>query len=88
MDVLQKYNRALKQRNAALLSVATRQGSKEVFVGWDEKLSEYGSKLWKNRLSLMGEFRSEIRSALNRYKDEIILDLEYNQPEISNNKYI
>ena len=88
MDVLQKYNRALKQRNAAILSVATRQVSKEVFVGWDEKLSEYGSKLWKNRLSLMGEFRSEIRSALNRYKDEIILDLEYNQPEISNNKYI
>tara|TARA_Y100001970_G_C14238427_1_gene863365 strand:- start:1909 stop:2943 length:1035 start_codon:yes stop_codon:yes gene_type:complete len=88
MDVLQKYNRALKQRNAALLSVATKQGSKEVFVGWDEKLSEYGSKLWKNRLLLMGEFRLEIRSAVNRYKGELNLDLEYNPPEISDKKYI
>ena len=88
MDVLQKYNRALKQRNAALLGVAAKQGSKEVFVGWDEKLSEYGSKLWKNRLSLMGDFRSEVKSAVNRYQDEITLDLEYNQTGISDKKYI
>ena len=56
MDVLQKYNRALKQRNAALLGVATKQGSKEVFVGWDEKLSEYGSKLWETGFYLWETF--------------------------------
>ena len=36
----------------------------------------------------MGDFRLEIRSAVNRYKGEISLDLEYNQPEISDKKYI
>ena len=88
MDVLQKYNRALKQRNAALLSIATKQRSKEIFVSWDEKLSEYGSKLWKNRLLFMEDFRSEIKSAVNKYKGEINIDLEYNQPKTSDKKYI
>ena len=35
----------------------------------------------------MGDFRSEVESAVNRYR-EITLDLEYNQPGISDKKYI
>ena len=88
IDVLQKYNRALKQRNAALSAFQNNSRPQETFMEWDEKLSEYGVRLWKARCSFIKEFQSHLKAATKKYSGEIKLDLEYKETNHLRKDYI
>ena len=87
MDVLQRYNRVLKQRNAALFYIENQNESQEYFLYWNEKLVEYGKKLWKTRISFINDFRSSVDAIINRYDGGISFGLEYAQQGLSSEAY-
>ena len=60
IDVLQNYNRALKQRNAALSISKDQSFLTESFFDWNEPLATYGAKVWKIRKELIKDQLSRI----------------------------
>ena len=77
IDVLQNYNRALKQRNAALSISKDQSFLTESFFDWNEPLATYGAKVWKIRKELIKDFQKDLALIIKKYDDGIIIDLDY-----------
>ena len=77
IDALQSYNRALKQRNSALLTSKGRTSSKEGFLYWNEPLAIYGEKVWKIRKELIKEFQKDLAVIIKKYGGNITIDLDH-----------
>ena len=77
VDILQKYSRILKQRNAALVLVKENKAPVDELKSWDDQLVESGVKLWFLRVEFMLEFKKNLSDMAQRYDDEIQIDLFY-----------
>jgi DNA replication and repair protein RecF len=77
VEILQKYSRILKQRNAALVAVKENRAPLEELKSWDNQLVVAGSKLWNLRLGFITEFKQNLISMSNRYDPNIQFELFY-----------
>ncbi len=56
VDTLVSYTRTLKQRNAALVRVATNNAPVSMITAWDDTLATNGNKIWRARIQYINEF--------------------------------
>jgi len=77
IDLLQTYNRILKQRNAAIGLIKEKKYSlKEVF-SWNEQLTKVAIKLWTLRLAFINDFKLNLKSVLNKFDPTILITVSY-----------
>lgn len=59
-DALVNYNRLLKQRNKVLMLISEGHSQVDELTVWDEKISEYGSYIYKKRQGLIDYYNGII----------------------------
>jgi len=67
INSLQEYNRALKQRNAALQNIRDDKTKKNQLSPWDNLLSEKAEKLWGERFEHLLMFNNLFLSTVDQY---------------------
>jgi DNA replication and repair protein RecF len=67
IHVLNMYNSALEQRNDYLKQIKLENKSEEMLEIWDEKLAEYGEKVYIYR----NEFIEKIKNKINKIHEKI-----------------
>ena len=72
MHVLTLYNKTLEQRNNYLKQIKTENKDQNLLDIWDEKLIEYGIKIYEYR----EEFIEKIKNKINNIHKEITQDKE------------
>jgi DNA replication and repair protein RecF len=77
VKTLKKYNRILKQRNAALLLIKENKSSANELKHWDKQLVDTGAKLWLMRVDLITQFKNNIESMIKRYDSSIQFEIGY-----------
>jgi|AP45_3_1055517.scaffolds.fasta_scaffold23865_2 DNA replication and repair protein RecF len=77
VDLLQTYNRVLKQRNAAIQQVRENRRPTEDIQHWDEQITKTGQALWELRFDFMNDFKTYLQSIIERYDTGIRLELGY-----------
>ena len=75
LNTLQKFNRALKQRNTLILN--NRQTKKENFLPWEEKLSISAVKLWGKRKKCFSDYLNSLNRVVSEYQKDLILNALY-----------
>ena len=74
LNILQEFNRALKQRNALLNN---KQIKEESFFPWEEKLSSSAIKLWEIRKICFYEYIKSLNKVIVKYQKDLILNVLY-----------
>ena len=77
LNILQDFNRALKQRNALLFN--NKQVNKESFYSWEEKLSISAVKLWEIRKKCFCDYLQSLNDVISNYQKNLILDVHYKE---------
>jgi len=85
--VLQEYNRALKQRNAALLQLRDNRVKDSDLQSWTPILALSGLKLWGLRRQLMHQFKSTLGTVLNQFDRDIELEILYDPRQSNKEQY-
>ena len=62
VDLLQTYNRVLKQRNAAIQQARENRRPTEDIQHWDEQITKTGQALWELRFDFMNDFKTYLQS--------------------------
>ena len=89
VHILNRYNETLKQRNIYLKQIKEENKSEELLDIWDEKLAEYGEKIFKYRLEFMDKIKSKIGQIHNKITQEKEnIKLEYISNCENKEKYI
>ena len=74
LNILQEFNRALKQRNALLNN---KQIKEESFFSWEEKFSSSAIKLWEIRKVCFYEYIKSLNKVIVKYQKDLILNVLY-----------
>lgn len=69
MSALAGFTRALRQRNAALDQVQHNRAPVTAVQAWDEALVEQGATIWRERQSLLSDFRVCLATAVKELAD-------------------
>ena len=77
VKTLKKYNRVLKQRNAALLLIKENKSSPAELKHWDQQLVAIGANLWLMRVDFITQFKKNIESIIQRYDSSILFEIVY-----------
>ena len=89
VHILNRYNETLKQRNIYLKQIKEENKSEELLDIWDEKLAEYGEKIFTYRLEFMDKIKSKIGQIHNKITQEKEnIKLEYISKYENKEKYI
>ena len=89
VHILNRYNETLKQRNIYLKQIKEENKSEELLDIWDEKLAEYGEKIFTYRLEFMDKIKSKIGQIHNKITQEKEnIKLEYISKCENKEKYI
>ena len=75
LNTLQKFNRALKQRNALILN--NSHINEENFLPWEEKLSISSIKLWETRKKCFSDYLKSLNSVVSEYQRDLVLNVLY-----------
>ncbi len=75
LNILQEFNRALKQRNALILNI--EQTKEESFVPWEEKLSICAVKLWEIRKKRFSDYLKSLNNVVSKYQKDLFLNVLY-----------
>lgn len=75
LNVLQEYNRSLKQRNSLVFN--SKKINEESFFPWEEKLSVSAVKLWEIRKKCICEYLESLNIVVNKYQKGIVLNVLY-----------
>ena len=85
LDTLQKFNRALKQRNALLNS--NKNFKEEHCAPWEEKLSTFATKLWEKRRKCFYEYTKSLDNVVLHYHKDLTLSVFYNEKNYEKDEY-
>lgn len=81
INILNLYNKTLEQRNNYLKQIKTENKPEEMLEIWDEKLAEYGEKIFLYR----NEFIEKIKEKINKIHQEITENKESLKIEYESN---
>ena len=70
IHILNRYNETLKQRNNYLKQIREENKTEELLEIWDEKLAEYGEKIYTYRAQFVEKIKSKIGNIHNKITDE------------------
>lgn len=85
LNILQEFNRALKQRNALLLN--NKPTKEESFFSWEEKLSVSAIKLWQIRENCFYEYIKSLNSVIVKYQKDLVLTVLYTKNTYNEEKF-
>ena len=77
MRLLSLYNKTMIQRNSYLRQIKYEDKSVEMLEIWDEKLAEYGEKIYKYRKEFIGKIANKLNSIYSKItnnKEEISIE--------------
>ena len=87
INICQKYNRVLKQRNIWLSQTHKQIDSQKTYNQWDEQIVYYGIRLWELRLKYLLKFENELFQIINKYNNEIKLKISFSKNTLTEKKY-
>lgn len=87
LEVLQKYNRILRQRNSALIQLKENKNLNYDLSQWNDQLVTYGYKLWKLRIQFLKRFRVSLKEIISNYDDKINIKIIYNSRQTELDDY-
>ena len=85
LNILQEFNRALKQRNALLLN--GKQTKEESFFSWEEKLSVSAIKLWQIRENCFYDYIKALNNVITKYQKDLVLTVLYTENTYNEEKF-
>lgn len=88
VDALQKYNRVLKQRNAALQLVRENKKAEEDLLVWMEPLVESAILLWSFRFDFLQVYKKLLKDTQNKYDKTIQISIKYLNKKLSKETYV
>ncbi len=89
MHILSLYNKTLEQRNNYLKQIKTEKKDENLLDIWDEKLIDYGIKIYEYRKEFLEKIKNKIKvihKDITNGKEEI--DIEYISDAISKQTFI
>ena len=89
MHILSLYNKTLEQRNNYLKQIKTEKKDENLLDIWDEKLIDYGIKIYEYRKEFLEKIKNKIKEIykdITNGKEEI--DIEYISDAISKQTFI
>ena len=87
INICQKYNRVLKQRNIWLSQTYKQLDSEKTYNQWDEQIVYYGIRLWELRLKHLLKFENELFQIINKYNKEIKLKISFSKNTLTKKEY-
>lgn len=87
VDALQKYNRVLKQRNAALLLVRENKKTNKDLSVWQDQIIESALLVWSLRFDFLQRYKGVLRETQNKYDKEIEISIGFLKEKPTKNKY-
>ena len=87
INICQKYNRVLKQRNIWLSQTYKQLDSEKTYNQWDEQIVYYGIRLWELRLKYLLKFENELFQIINKYNKEIKLKISFSKNTLTKKEY-
>ena len=85
LNTLQRFNRALKQRNALLNSKKTF--GEGYYLPWEEKLSNYAIKVWELRKKCFVDYTKCLDNVIHEYHKNLTLSLSYDEKVYTKEDY-
>ena len=64
MHILSLYNKTLEQRNNYLKQIKTEKKDENLLEIWDEKLIDYGMKIYEYRKEFLEKIQNKIKKGL------------------------
>lgn len=87
--ILNNYNKILEQRNNYLKQIKYEKKSEEMLDIWDEKLAEYGEKIYLYRKEFIEKIKNKINNIHNIITEgSETIKLEYNSDCNNKNEFI
>ena len=87
LNTLQNYNRALKQRNAALLKLKENPTHYQETEIWDKQLVELGTKLWSLRIENINKYSQWLSRLVSEYSERIEIKVLYDKKRKTHQEY-
>ena len=87
LNTLQKYNRALKQRNASLFRLKENKGTHKEVLGWTEPVVDLGVALWEFRKEFLSSYKKILKELVFLYGEEIGVDMVVKKNTLSKKEY-
>lgn len=87
LELLQKYSRIIKQRNATIQRAKEGVVNTQEVESWNEQLSQAGVLLWKKRAEFMRNFNTSLQWLLMKNKEELEITVLYPEKKLDFDTY-
>ena len=89
MHILSLYNKTLEQRNNYLIQIKTEKKDENLLEIWDEKLIDYGIKIYEYRKEFLEKIKNKIKNihqGITNGKEEI--EIEYISDAVTRQNFL